>query len=362
MKGLVRLVPLVVIAALTLVAPATSAVAAVPPASTHWLHRGVQISPTGATSFASPATLASLKELKNDGANEVTFVVPFYQATLTSCGFFAGPDTPSRASLMIAINEARKLNLKVWLAPHAEAQVGGWRANINATNRACWYQAYGDWVLRYAQGSLANGLVLASEMHDMFASTKQTNASNGWRVAALVKRIRAHFHGRLSYDAQVGGQMGDLRHVSWKLFDEVRASCYFGLGDMTVTTKQDAERDIAQLTEKLVQDFGVFDRLHRRYPSKPILCGEIGYRSVKGASNAPYDSWTTGPADQGEQARDYQALFNAITAKHYLAGVSLWQWNWNASAVRPTGYSPQGKAAEVTLANAFGGQAPRITS
>jgi hypothetical protein len=64
--------------------------------------------------------------------------------------------------------------------------------------------------------------------------------------------------------------------------------------------------------------------------NKPILFTEIGYKSIQGTSNKPWE-WNGikniySKISKKEQLLSYQAFFNTIWTKPWFQGVHIWEW------------------------------------
>jgi hypothetical protein len=84
---------------------------------------------------------------------------------------------------------------------------------------------------------------------------------------------------------------------------------------------------------------------------KPVVLTEIGYRSMDGANQRPWDWEASGEVDLNEQALCYQAVIQAFSKKAWFNGIYWWNWEPDPALGGPTDnhYTPQGKPAETIL-------------
>jgi hypothetical protein len=90
---------------------------------------------------------------------------------------------------------------------------------------------------------------------------------------------------------------------------------------------------------------------------KPVLVTEIGYRSADGANMAPWE-WQSAPSiDLQEQADAYQAAFEVLWGRPWLAGVYFWNWDTdpNKGGENDADFTPHNKPAEVVLKTYYRG-------
>lgn len=316
--------------------------------------RGANINPTYAQDFASESFKQSLRNLKATGANAVSLVLPFYQGSIYDTGMWDGHNTPDDASLAAAIDYAHELGLSVTLKPHIEVSDGTWRAYINPGDRDAWFQNYGNKLAHWAQIAAdhnVEAMVLGSELVSMAASSQNGTNTQNWQN--LIGRIRSIFGGKLAYDANSNNN-GDHPFVNekkyiefWGDLDYAGISGYYNLN----TGSNDVESLKAQWDYWNNNDIRAFaERI-----GKPVVFSEIGYRSVEGAHQDPWNWGRGGNVDQHEQANAYEALFSYWNSYPYIGGVYLWNWETNPDAGGwSNGYTPQNKPAQEVMSRWFG--------
>jgi hypothetical protein len=315
-------------------------------AVSNW-QKSFSVIPQSSDEFGTATFQQSLRNMKAVGANYVNLIIPYYQSNLYSTDIGRGWNTPSDASLISAIQYAHSIGMHVSIALYLEDYNNDWRAYINPGDRDGWYRNYGNTLTYYgriAQQQRVEQFVLGAELISM--SSASVNGDNTQRWNTMIAQVRSVYSGQLTYSANRGGDNGfgnEVQNIGfWDKLDLVGLSAYYGLpGDGSVASLKDqwywADRgDVAVAAQK----FG-----------KPIIFTEIGYKSVSGAHNNPWDSSVSGPYDAQEQVNDYTALFDFWDSHSYMQGVDIWWWksNPNAGGSGDSDYTPQNKPAEQVL-------------
>ncbi|MGH7141828.1 MAG: glycoside hydrolase family 113 [Minisyncoccia bacterium] len=319
-----------------------------------WL-RGADVVPTSTSDYASSSFEESLRSLKATGATYVSLVVPYYQSNIYSTDIAPGYNTPTDSALASAIDYAHSIGLKVALDMHVDPYTGDWRANINPSDRTTWFQNYGNYLTHLATLGQAHGvelIIIGSELVDM--PTYAQNGDNTAEWEKLISEVRNVYSGQLTYDAnsdnnESGGVFQDEKDYIgfWNDLDYAGISAYYNLN-----TQND---DVSSLEGQWDYWNGADLKPFSQKVGKPILFVEVGYRSVDGAHEQPWNWQMGGNANETEQQNDYQALFSYWNNYPYIAGVLLWDWetNPNGGGSGNTDYTPQNKPAEQTITQWF---------
>jgi hypothetical protein len=322
-------------------------------AITNWM-RGANIVPTSTTDFGSATFKQSLQNLKATGATSVALVVPYYQSNTGSTDIAPGYNTPTDASLASAIDYAHSIGFSVAIKVHIESYDGSWRAYINPQDRTTWFSTYGNYVVHLGQIGAqhhAEMFVIGTELVSMAAS--QVNSTNTQNWINLIHRVRAVYSGSVTYDANSNNNgnepfNNEKKFIGfWSYLDYATLSVYFQIssGDNSI---QSLESSWDYWNKNDLQSF-------QQTVGKPLLFGEVGYRSVSGAHLEPWNWSRQAGVDLTEQANDYQALFEYWNAYSYMQGVYLWNWSTdpNAGGTNSGDYTPQGKPALQTMTRWF---------
>ena len=286
----------------------------------------------------SPAVEA-LRALHATGADHVTFPVLWFQADRTSSTIAPDADeTPADDALLAAIAAARALGMGVGVAPHVNVRDGTFRGEIAPADRAAWHASHRAMVVHYAELARQGGadlLVVGSELASMSPDEP------AWRTTIAAARER--FGGPLTYAANWVQEAERVRF--WDALDVVGIDAYMPL------TPDQANPTTAQLTAAWQPWVARMERLHER-TGKPIRLTEVGYTSRLGTAQEPAVEGD-GAVDEGAQARAYEAAFQAVGHRDWIAGADVWDWSADGRE-EPGDYSPQGKRAQSVLARWYG--------
>lgn len=286
----------------------------------------------------------AMKQLAATRAGWVQVLVTGYQDTIKSTIIDrTGEETPTDASVAEIIRYAKRLGLKVLLKPHVDLlrEPKRWRGEIgigfSEAEWALWFAAYRRFIVHYA--SLAESLDV-----DTFCVGCELNSTvrrkDDW--VGTIALVRAAYDRPLIYaDDQLES---DPDAVAW--WDSLD---YIGM---------DTYPTLTQAVHPTVADFAAgwkiwLDKLRAlsRKWGKPAILTEIGYRSVEGGAQNPWDWQRTGPVDLEVQANAYEAALRAVQGEAFLRGMYWWQWSPDPreGGAAHTGYSPHGKPAEKVL-------------
>lgn len=317
--------------------------------------QGATIIPTSQGDLGSEATMRSLEDLKNTGANNVAFAVTYHQTNTGSPDLFRGWNTPSDESLITAINKAHELGLAVALKIRPEVQTGEWRANINPQGAARdqWYANYQSILEHYARLGNDHGVEMISigtEIIHMATATSDANNTGRWY--GIIGVLRGLYSGSLTYGANWGGSYfaSEAEHIEfWPALDYIGLSAYYPL-DSGSDGVEDIRSKWPFWNDTKIKP--LYDRF-----GKPILFTEAGYRSLDNARFYPWEWGIGGGVDENEQANLYEALFSYWNNHSYIHGVFIWEWQSNPDAGGPgsNSYTPQNKRAEEVMRQWFSG-------
>jgi hypothetical protein len=319
--------------------------------------KSASIVPVSTTDFATDSFRQSLLNLKSTGVNYVTLVIPYYQSSFTSSDIFKGWNTPTDDSLISAINYAHSLGLKVALKLHIDNINGGWRLDINPTDRDVWFRNYGNMANQYADIGKLTGveqICLGTELYNL--TSPNVDSTNTDRWINLINQVRSRYPGSLTYSAQHTTPTEENEIQFWDHLDNIGLSAYFILdpnnSNPTVESLKSSWDD---------WNNSIIYPLSQKW-NKPILFTEVGYKSVSGAHSVPGLSSYNNNFDESEQSRDYEALFSYWNDKNYMVGVSWWNWESNphGGGQWNTDYTPQNKQAQTVMTNWFKDQ-PQAT-
>lgn len=322
-------------------------------AASNW-QRSVMIQSRYSTDFASSSFDQSVNNAINDGANYIVLVVSIHQSNIYSTDVAPGGDTPTDGALAAGIAYIHSKGAHAVINIHDDPYDGQWRADINPSDRATWFQNYGNELNHYAALAQSTGteeFVLGTELSHM--TSADYNASNTGYWDTMIQNVRNFYGGKLTYSAQHDGYLSDLQGIGfWSKLDYIGISAYYGLGyDNSVSS---IEAQWANWNNSSVGPIA------SRY-GKPVLFTEVGYVTTSNALGDPGSAYGQGGGyDPTTQANAYTALFQYWNNYSYFAGTAMWDWSSDPSAggAGNTDYTPQGKPAEQVMKQYFttGGQ------
>jgi hypothetical protein len=289
--------------------------------------------------FGSISSERALVAAGRLGATTIA-VIPFlWQPSPSNPDLKSGSDMPDEA-LRTAIRQAHRLGFSVVVKPHIWVPES-WAGAVEPDSEPGWtawftrYNAELARIARIAAEEGAEALAIGTEL----AKTTQRPEWNG-----LIATARAAFPRMLFYIAHNAEEAEAVPF--WPLLDAIGASLYPPLGaDDDHAGRLKVMQDVTQRLDALSVRFG-----------KPILIGEIGLRSAKGAAAKPWESAEERVASADPQLQaDVLADWLAVLDRPSIHGVLIWRWLSDPAAGGPgdTDFTVQGKPAESVLSCAW---------
>lgn len=246
------------------------------------------------------------------------------------------------------IEYAREKGLKVMLKPHLWVGGEGWPGSLSFDNEVdwgTWQSSYTDFILRYAEIAEAMDvevLTIGTECKQLVRERPEF-----WRF--LIRKVRQVYGGKLTYQAN----WDNYKAVSfWDQLVYISVSGYFPLTD----EDEPADSVIAKGWENPLKSL---KQMHLAY-DKPVMFGEYGYRSKKGALAKPWEGSRESPepVDLNAQKNGYAMLFQQVWTQPWFNGGFLWKWHadhQNAGGPKNNRYTPQNKPAEKLIERFYQG-------
>ncbi len=262
-------------------------------------------------------------------------IVPFlWQPSASSSALVRGSDM-SDDELRASIRDARDLGLKVMVKPHIWVN-GSWAGAVAPADGdwPAWFSRYRAEIIRLAH-------IAAEESADVFCiGTELSKTIERPEWIDLISAVRAVFPRKLVYVAHNAEEAEKVGF--WDKLDFVGGSLYPPLGaDDDVGFRGAAMRDSVERLESVSERTG-----------KPILIGEIGIRSARGAAAKPWESAEERDAEPDPQLQsDVLADWLRVLDRPRIHGVLVWRWFTDPDAGGPfdTDFTVQGKPAAQML-------------
>jgi hypothetical protein len=296
---------------------------------------GFNVVATQDHAFGDASSERALVAARRLGATAIAIIPFLWQASPSDPNIRSGSDMSDEA-LRAAIRQAHRLGFSVVVKPHIWVPES-WAGAVEPDSEPSWtiwftrYNAELARIARIAADEGAEALAIGTEL----AKTTQRPEWN-----ELIATARAAFPRTLFYIAHNAEEAEAVPF--WPQLDAIGVSLYPPLGD-----DDDRAGRIAVMQEVAKR----LDTLSRRW-GKPVLVGEIGLRSAKGAAAKPWESaeeWIA-PADPQLQA-DVLADWLSVLNRPSVHGVLIWRWFTDSAAGGPndTDFTVQGKPAESVL-------------
>jgi hypothetical protein len=222
---------------------------------------------------------------------------------------------------------------------------GHWRGQIgNAFNTEAeweiWFASYRDFIADYASLAQANGVEQFCVGTELVGTTGR---EADWRQ--VISDVRSLFSGPITYASNHSGEETGIQW--WDAVDYIGVDAYYPLTDKNDPT-------LIELKAAWVTPTLTLENLSRQY-NRPIIFTEIGYRSVDGANQHPWEWQTGSTVDLQEQADCYRAALETFWGKPWFRGIYWWYWSTDPDQGGPEDmdYTPHNKPAETVLRNYY---------
>jgi len=285
-------------------------------------------------------------------ANWAGVLVTWYMEGRTTNTIAPDPlQTPTDDVLAGAIRDLHALGFKVMLKPHVDVKDGSWRGTIQPADPGLWFTSYDAFLSHFAVLAQANGVDLLDVGTELVTMSDARHESD-W--GAVIAHLRAAYSGPLTYGANANASGDEFVSVSfWSLLDYAGLDVYPPLTNHNDPTL--AELTSAWSHNRYGDDIVAAYRNWQAGHGKPVLFTEIGYRSIAGTNQAPYDYARTGAVDAAEQADCYEAALAVWSGESsWVQGTFWWDWPVDPPGPNDTDYTPRGKPAESVLTKYYG--------
>jgi hypothetical protein len=247
----------------------------------------------------------------------------FSQSSLTSTTVIPGASTPSIASFSEGVHLAHTLGLHVFVTPLI--QVSGpqsWSGSIHFATyeqEQQWFASYWQTIKPYVVNAEQDGVeqfALGTE-YEWLQENAPDTLWNG-----LVSQMHSVFSGALTYDINWTSLQKEPR--AWMRNTNLKT-----IGVSTYLPMIDTPRhvDPAQVfdlwKQKVKQPLDAFALAL----GKPIFISEIGYRNSADALYHSWESSSSAPPDQAEQAAACDAALANILNDKAILGSFFWGWD-----------------------------------
>ncbi|WP_027578337.1 carbohydrate-binding domain-containing protein [Bradyrhizobium sp. Ai1a-2] len=308
--------------------------------------------------FVTSAAHDAMQAIADTNANSIELAPRLFMNSRNSNDVFADPGkTESDANILQTIADAKALGLSVSLKPMVSALDGALANSLTPSDPAAFFASYKTEIVHMAELAQQGGvstLVIGNELSKLSGPEYRDD----W--VDLINAVRAVYHGEITYAAATD----EAINVSfWDKVDVIGINAYPPLTtdrDPTVQEMVNAWNTMSTddywakvMDHKSPVDF--FHSLALQY-GKPVFFTETGYRSVDGTNINPGNP-PSSTQDVQEQNDAFNAFFQVWASEggSWFRGASIWNWDAD-NKYSPTGYSPEGKPAQQTITEWYGGQ------
>ncbi len=287
-----------------------------------FFQKGVNFTSEFPSVYGSEGARKMLEGLPKYGVNAIALVpYGFTPRSSPQVRFPGGMESDEGIAELSAV--AHHLGIKVLLKPQVWVSPGypGDLEFASAEDRRKWFEQYRLLVEHYAS--------LSRKIHaDVFCVgvefSKLVKYDAEWRN--LIARARALYPGPLVYAANSGPEFETI--TFWDALDYIGLNNYYPLPD-----------DLS--TETVVRTVEAVQRKYQR----PVIFTEAGFSSLTAPHSEPWDE-TPRQLSLDDQARCYEALFQAFYKKPWFQGVYWWKVGSSGSGGPQDGsHTPWGKPA-----------------
>ena len=302
---------------------------------------GFNLVSTPAHPFGSASANRAMGAARALGATTVAIIPFLWQPAPSDPALTSGSDM-SDDGLRTAIRQAHGLGLAVLVKPHVWVPQS-WAGAVEPGSEDAWR----IWFARYDAELKRIASIAAEEGASALSiGTELAKTTHRPEWSGLIATARAAFPRTLVYIAHNADEAEIVPF--WPQLDAIGVSLYPPLGD-------DGNRVGRLNTMESVA--ARLDALSTRL-GKPVLVGEIGLRSAKGAAAKPWESAEERLAAPDMQLQaDVLADWLNVLKRPSVHGVLIWRWFTDPAAGGPadTDFTVQGKPAQSVLSCAWAG-------
>jgi len=315
-------------------------------------HRGVNFAHLHrrGLGYGSDRALAQVRRLRADGVNALALNPFAYTRSLTTPDIqWGGDETLTDDDLARQADQIHGEGMRVLMKPHLWSWAfmsgsGNMDIRLDGPGWKEWFEKYTAYAVHYAEIAQRTGC------ESLCVGLEYTSASreNPGAWAAVAQACRQVYRGPLVYAANWYEEFEIF--ADWDAFDLIGVNAYFPL---SAGDGSEADTTVDALTAAWKPHL---DKIEAIAKGKPVIFPEAGYRAVAAATDRPWEEGKGGP-DPALQARAYEALLRASTARPWFRGIYWWKWFTDLPGEGDP-YVPADQPAERVMAQWFGATSP----
>ena len=241
------------------------------------------------------------------------------------------------------IRMAHRAGLKVMIKPHVWVSGHGWPGDYDLKDEVKWK----IWEKEYTKYIMIFAKVAADlDVELLCIGTEYRKAAEQrpefWK--GLIKKVRAVYGGKVTYAAN----WDNYEKVKfWGELDYIGVDAYFPLSKKPRPSVAELKTNWKKWEMKLKEQADLYDR--------PVLFTEYGYKSIEHANTGHWNyKEDTLKTSMANQVIAYEALFQSVWQRDWMAGGFLWKWHMRDDpkfgGLENRRYTPQGKPAAKVIA------------
>lgn len=244
-------------------------------------------------------------------------------------------------SMALGAARAHRLGMRVMLKPHlwTEGAGGGDPTHIDPAEGRwdLWFASYERFLIHHALLARAIGAEWLA------VGTELTRSESRPEWLPLIARVRALYHGRLTYAANFDACE---RTPFWDRLDAVGVDAYFPLSRNESATDEELRLGAAAVVARL-------EALWRK-AGRSIVLTELGYASRAAPWVEPWNERRTEEPSAADQTRAFGAMLGALSRSRAVSGFFIWKYESDPTWRDERGYLPKGKPAEDVIRRYLG--------
>jgi len=241
------------------------------------------------------------------------------------------------------IRMAHRAGLKVMIKPHVWVRGHGWPGDYDLKDEVkwkTWEKEYTTYIMIYAKVAADLDVELLCIGTEYRKAAEQR--PEFWK--GLIKKVRAVYSGKVTYAAN----WDNYEKVKfWGELDYIGVDAYFPLSKKPRPSVAELKTNWKKWETKLKAQSDVYKR--------PVLFTEYGYKSIEHANTGHWNyKEDTLKTSMANQVIAYEALFQSVWQRDWMAGGFLWKWHLRDDpkfgGLENRRYTPQGKPAAKVIA------------
>jgi hypothetical protein len=308
-------------------------------------HHSVVYTDYGADAYQEQNWQNYLDLLKSLGLQQVSLLftchVPDKSSHVIDCD---SNNSPSIDRLGQLLQQAKSQGLSTSLRVYVDLLTGDWRAYWNPEDKKKTLERLTAQLVRFAklsQDRQVDLFIIGAE----YESLTQPKYEGDWRK--LIKKLRNHYDGPISYGANSNYSDYKITEVEWVPFWD--ALDFVGVDYYHPMPKESTEPSgwVAEHRLKLKQVLGKLSS------SQPLFINEVGAPAAAKGHLAPYQwVWPNTEINHGLQLQ-YLTTFMEVLNEYKIKGVHVWRFMPGEAKVYPAGYILQNNSFKRGLKQSY---------